>query len=133
VVGWGHRETEFALRHDWQSTRDPAAYLAVPAAIEFVREHGRAAECRQLLEDGSKRLASAGFEPFAPRQPLQMACFRLPECDPEPVERRLRDEFRIEVPVRDWNGRQLIRVSIAPYNTGEDLERLEAALRAVFV
>jgi selenocysteine lyase/cysteine desulfurase len=34
--------------------------------------------------------------------------------------------------VRDWNGRQLIRVSIAAYNTGEDLERLEAALRAVF-
>jgi isopenicillin-N epimerase len=132
VVGWGHRETEFALRHDWQSTRDPAAYLAVPAAIEFVREHGRPAECRDLLEEGSRRLASNGFEPFAPPQALQMACFRLPPCDPDQVERRLRDEFRIEVPVRHWNGRQLLRVSIAPYNTGDDLDRLEAALRAVF-
>jgi isopenicillin-N epimerase len=131
VVGWGHRETEFALRHDWQSTRDPAAYLAVPAAIEFVREHGRAAECRRLLEEGSKRLASSGFEPFAPPQSLQMACFRLPQCEPEQIERRLRKEFRIEVPVRDWNGLQLIRVSIALYNTGDDLERLEAALTAV--
>jgi selenocysteine lyase/cysteine desulfurase len=97
-----------------------------------VREHGRGAECRRLLEEGSKQLASAGFEPFAPGQSLQMACFRLPPCDPEQVERRLRAEFSIEVPVRDWNGRQLIRVSIAPYNTGDDLERLEAALRAVF-
>jgi isopenicillin-N epimerase len=132
VVGWGHRETEFALRHDWQSTRDPAAYLAVPAAIEFVREHGRAAECRELLEKGAKRLASAGFEPFAPLQSLQMACFRLPPCEPEQVERRLREEFGIEVPVRTWNGGQLIRVSIAPYNTDDDLERLEAALSAVF-
>jgi isopenicillin-N epimerase len=131
VVGWGQRETEFAVRHDWQSTRDPAAYLAVPAAIEFVHEHGRAAQCRELLEEGSRRLTSAGFEPFAPRQPLQMACFRLPQCEPEQVERRLREEFRIEVPVRDWNGLQLIRVSIAPYNTHDDLERLEAALRVV--
>jgi isopenicillin-N epimerase len=131
VVGWGHRETEFPLRHDWQSTRDPAAYLAVPAAIEFVREHGRAAECRRLLEEGLKRLASSGFEPFAPPQSLQMACFQLPQCEPHQIERRLREEFRIEVPVRDWNGLQLIRVSIAPYNTGDDLERLEAALTAV--
>jgi isopenicillin-N epimerase len=132
VVGWGYRESEFALRHDWQSTHDPAAYLAVPAAIEFVREHGRADECRELLKEGSRRLEAAGFEPFAPVQPLQMACFRLPACDPEEVERRLRVEFRIEVPVRDWNGQPLIRASVAPYNTREDFDRLEAALGAVF-
>jgi isopenicillin-N epimerase len=132
VVGWGRRESEFANRHDWQSTRDPAAYLAVPAAIEFVREHGQAAECRALLAEGSRRLAAAGFDPFAPEQPLQMACFRLPDCDPEAVEDRLRDEFRIEAPVRSWNGHVLIRVSVAPYNTHEDLDRLEAALGEIF-
>ena len=132
VLGWGHRETEFALRHDWQSTRDPAAYLSIPAAIEFVREHGRNGDCRELLAQGTRALAEAGFEPFAPEQPLQMACFRLPACDPVEVEHRLRDGFGIEAPVRDWNGQQLIRVSVASYNTAEDLERLVAALRAVF-
>jgi isopenicillin-N epimerase len=132
VVGWGQRETEFALRHDWQSTRDPAAYLTVPAAIEFVRKHGRNTACRELLAWGTRRLAEAGFEPFAPEQQLQMACFRLPSCDPEQVEQRLREEFRIEAPVRDWNGQQLIRVSVAPYNTEDDIERFVAALRAVF-
>jgi isopenicillin-N epimerase len=132
VVGWGYRESDFALRHGREGTRDPAAYLAVPAAIEFVREHGRAADCRAVLEQGSRRLAAAGFDPFAPTQPLQMACFRLPECDPEEVERRLRNEFRIEAPVRNWNGQPLIRVSVAPYNTAEDLAALEAALGALF-
>lgn len=132
VVGWGYRESEFALRHDWQGTRDPAPYLAVPAAIEFVREHGRAAECRALLREGSRELAAAGFEPFAAEQPLQMACFHLPACDPETVERRLREEFAIEAPVRDWNGETLIRVSVAPYNTAEDLCRLETALDSLF-
>jgi isopenicillin-N epimerase len=133
VIGWGYREIEFAQRHDWQSTRDPAAYLAVPAAIEFVREHGRAGECRDLLRDGSRLLGAAGFEPFGPDQPLQMACFRLPASEPEDVERRLREEFRIEVPVRGWNGQVLVRVSVAPYNTAEDLEQLTEALDELFM
>jgi isopenicillin-N epimerase len=132
VVGWGYRESDFALRHGREGTRDPAAYLAVPAAIEFVREHGRAADCRALLEQGSRRLAAAGFAPFAPAQPLQMACFRLPACDPEEIERRLRNEFRIEAPVRNWNEQPLIRVSVAPYNKAEEVAALEAALGALF-
>jgi isopenicillin-N epimerase len=132
VVGWGHGESAFALRHDWDSTRDPAAYLAVPAAIEFVREHGRAVDCRELLQEGARQLAAAGFEPFATEQPLQMASFRLPACDPEEVERRLFEEFRIEVPVREWDGQPLLRVSVAPYNTPEDLDHLKEALGTMF-
>jgi selenocysteine lyase/cysteine desulfurase len=34
--------------------------------------------------------------------------------------------------VRSWNGQELIRASIAPYNTHEDLDRLEAALGEIF-
>jgi isopenicillin-N epimerase len=132
VVGWGWRESEFALRHDWQSTRDPAAHLSVPAAIDFIREHGRSADCRELLRAGSRQLAAAGFEPIAPEQPLQMATFQLPACDAAEVELRLREEFRVEVPLRDWNGQVLIRVSVAPYTTQDDLDRLTAALEHVF-
>jgi isopenicillin-N epimerase len=132
VAGWGYGESRFAIRHDWESTRDPAAYLAVPAAIEFVREHGRPGECRALLREGTGLLAESGFEALAPEQPLQMAAFRLPACDHEQVKRRLFDEFRIEVPVREWNGHTLVRVSVAPYTTKADLEHLAAALRTVF-
>ena len=132
VVGWGYREPGFVLHQDWEHTRDPSAYLAVPAAIDFVREHGRHSECRRLLQEGSAQLAAAGFEPVAPAQPLQMAAFRLPACNPEETEQRLFDEFRIEVRVNDWNGQPLIRVSIAPYNAPEDLQRLSSALAEVF-
>jgi isopenicillin-N epimerase len=132
VVGWGYGESPFPLREDWQSTRDPAAYLAVPAAIEFVREQGRAFECRALLQEGSRQLAAAGFAPFAAEQPLQMACFRLPPCDPREVERRLIGEFRIEARSREWNGQPLLRVSVAPYNTQADLHQLRAALGTIF-
>jgi selenocysteine lyase/cysteine desulfurase len=37
----------------------------------------------------------------------------------------------IDAPVGDWRGKRLLRVSIAPYNQWEDVERLEAALRAL--
>jgi isopenicillin-N epimerase len=131
VTGWGYGSSPFALAHDWESTRDPAAYLAVPAAIAFVLEHGRGEECRAVLRGGATLLADAGFEPLAPEQPLQMAAFRLPACDPEAVQRRLLEEFRIEVPVRARNGRHLVRVSVAPYNEPSDLERLADALARV--
>ena len=131
VAGWGHGSSPFALAHDWESTRDPAAYLAVPAAIAFVREHGQGKACRDVLRRGSALLTEAGFEPLGPEQPLQMAAFRLPACDPEAVQRRLFEEFRIEVPVRTWNGGQLLRVSIAPYNEPSDVDALAAALARV--
>ena len=47
------RKTEFAKRHEWQGTRDPAAFLSVPAAIEFQREWGWdevRAGCHALVE-----------------------------------------------------------------------------------
>jgi hypothetical protein len=42
IAGRGCRETAFSLRNGPQGTSDPSAYLAVPAALEFVREHGDA-------------------------------------------------------------------------------------------
>jgi isopenicillin-N epimerase len=48
--------------------------------------------------------------------------------DASPLQRRLYDEYRIEAPVIEWNGRQLLRVSIQGYNTPEDVDALIRAL-----
>ena len=52
----------------------------------------------------------------------------LPPGDAEKLQRRLAVEYRIEVPVVEWEGRRLLRVSVAPYNDTADLECLLAAL-----
>ncbi|MFI6368576.1 aminotransferase class V-fold PLP-dependent enzyme [Nocardia sp. NPDC050630] len=132
VVGWGYGDSPFEPGQDWRSARDPAAYLAIPAAIDFVRQHGRNAECRTILDKGRRLLRASGFEPFADEGRIQMGYFRVPPCDPIVVCARLRAEFGIEVPIRVWRGDPMLRVSVAPYNTIADLRRLTTALSMIF-
>ena len=60
-----------------------------------------------------------------------MEALPLPACDGAAVRRRPREEHRVEAPVVEWNGGQLVRVSVQAYNTEEDIEALIGALRAL--
>ena len=53
--------------------------------------------------------------------------------DPAALWNRLYDEFRVEAPVYEWEGRAVLRVSIGPYTDENDIERLVKALRALHV
>ena len=123
VISWGYGDDRtFADRHGWQGTRDPAAALAIPAAIEAHAQFDLA-RCRRLAASFQDRLPPFGAPP-AP----QMWTTELATDEPEELQRRLYDDFRIEVVVRVWEGRSLLRVSIAPYNDAADVERLLEAL-----
>ena len=131
VISWGYREdADFGERHGWQGTRDPAAYLAVPKAIEVHATFDHAAQ-RALADEAERRLAELGLPRVAGAPAPFMRAVELPPCDPAELWRRLYDEFRVEVPVYEWAGRNLLRVSIGPYNDGADVDRLVAALRAL--
>ena len=131
VVSWGWSpEAPFAAKHGWQGTRDPAAFLTVPKAIEA---HGRLdwEGARALAVRAREWLAAAGYAPVPGVAAPCMFAVELPECDADAVQRRLWDEHRIEVVVSGWEGGALLRVSIAPYNTEAEVERLLEALRLV--
>jgi len=149
VVSWGWEPertnllnldggaSRFVLEHEWTGTRDPAAYLSVPSAIRFQAEHGWPrvrAECHKLLRQARREIEElTGLPPISPDSPAwyaQMAAFPLPPCDAAALQRRLaeRDEYRVEAPIIEWNGRQFVRVSVQGYNTLEDVETLTAAL-----
>jgi isopenicillin-N epimerase len=135
VVGWSEREDAFAARHRWQGTQDPAAYLAVPAAIDFQAEHGWdevRARCYALAAEAAGRMADLGLEPLAPDASWlgQMAAAELPDCDVIDLKARLYDRHRVEVPVQRWHDRPLVRASFQGYNDEGDLEAFVGALRA---
>jgi isopenicillin-N epimerase len=38
------------------------------------------------------------------------------------------DEYRVEVPLIDWNGQKFVRISVQAYNTQADLDALYNSL-----
>ena len=132
----GHADADFRERHEWQGTRDIAAYLTVPAAIEFQREHHWhrvRATCHQLAADAQARLCEHfELEPLSQRQFAQMVTIPLPDCDAAAVKQRLYDEFRIEAPVGRFEDQCGIRLSLQAYNTSDEVNTLIAALKTIF-
>jgi len=136
VVGWGwgkektfHRENEFIEHHEWLGTHDPAAYLTVPAAIDWLKrsftEDVRRRACnlahlavdQAALLDGVERV-----HPNAFFRQMGLVDITAAEVDPVPFKTHLYDAYKIEVPVIRWNDRTFIRVSTHVYTTKEHIE-----------
>lgn len=142
VVSWGWESDQpgpsrFQDEQGWQGTRDISAFLSIPAALAFCREHRWdevRIRCRETLRFGRRLLQERfGLQPLCPDSPewfVQMSSFFLPEGSRPPAElnRRLWDRHRIECWTSTWNGRGLLRLSIQGYNDEADLKRLADAL-----
>lgn len=154
MLSWGRslagRPARWQDEWNWQGTRDPAGFLAVPAAIEFLehagleafRSHGHtlAREARQRIETlcGTTSLvadddSSTGewygtmiTVPLPPGPSLRSS-----PNSWDPWTQTLWERYRIEIPVVDWRGRRHIRVSCHLYNTRAELDRLLAALAEI--
>jgi isopenicillin-N epimerase len=151
--------SRYRLEFDWQGTLDPTPWLSVSTALEFVgglveggwpavmaRNHELAIQAARDLE------ASLGTRASPDAMLGSMVALELPADGPlggpaspdqsspleaDPLQTRLYDGFRIEVPIFGWPvpaaespdpPRRLIRVSSALHNDREDVERLIAAL-----
>jgi isopenicillin-N epimerase len=132
IVSWGYEEGRtFQKRLELQGTRDVAAWLSVPDAIDYQETRdwdGVRQRCRLLALDARESLCDRlGTEPLAPNEMLgQMATVRLREPDPD-LSDRLFAEHRIEIPVVGEH-HDHIRLSVAAYTTAEDVDRLLSAL-----
>jgi len=143
VVSWGWEAdrpgpSRFIDEQEWQGTRDIAAYLSVPAAINFIQEHDWPRvrqECHELVRYARDRVSQlTGLPPVTPDLTewfAQMAALPIPPCDLDVLKRRLYDEFRIEIPTVEWNGRHFVRISIQAYNTQADVDALVHALKTL--
>jgi len=127
--------TLFERRMQWQGTRDLAAFLAVPAAIEFQARHGWPAwqaRCHELALALQQRVLSRnGLTAVAADAAYgQMVTIPVRCSDAEALRQRLFEHHRIEVPVTRHGAHTFVRVSVQAYNTPADLEALARALEA---
>lgn len=129
----------FAAEFDKIGTRDPSAWLTVPAAIDFhQRLGGSALRARNiaLAHEAGRALAERlGSVCGAPPAMLgSMATVRLPWDGPVDREAASRlnnalwHENRIEVPIMPFAGGLWLRLSAQAYNETEDYEALAEAL-----
>ncbi len=130
VVSWGWEAeqpgpSQFVDWHEWQGTRDVAAFLAVPEAIRFQEQHDWPwvrEQCHGLATETRERIVSlTGLPPICGDGAFgQMFAAEIPPCDLDLLKERLYDEHRVEVPFTRWGGRCFVRVSFQAYNDRAD-------------
>jgi isopenicillin-N epimerase len=121
---------------EFEGTRDPCAWLAIPAAIDFQAELGWERIRARIAElTGHVRRHLTGpvglpaRTPAAPQLHGAMLSFRLPGHIEAPVlRRRLWEEYRIEAPIVERPDGLLLRTSTHFYNTEAEVDRLAEAL-----
>ena len=140
VVSWGYESenpgpSQFIDYHEWQGTRDLAAFLAVPRAIQFQVDNqwdSVRQRCHELaLKAQSQIDALTGLPAISPPSSQwfqQMVSVRLPpEIDPESLKNHLYDKYQIEVLALLWHDQPFMRISFQAYNPETDLDALLAA------
>ena len=142
IVSWGYNPTpeiatgsRFVDLLQWTGTKDPSAALAVPAAIQFMKENDWETvrnRCHLLLRQALERIGElTGLPPVVPPDSVffgQMGIGPLPVLDPSVLKSRLYDEYKIEVPVVQWQDKLFIRISVQAYNDQADIDALLRAL-----
>ena len=137
-----HYGEGFVAEFGWQGTRDLAAWLAAPRGLAFMADLGwdRVMDHNHQLATWAHRMLchKLGVQPISPLDGSllgSMATLRLPGAlaamtDPQAqaLQRRLYDEFRIEVPIMQWSGGCYIRPCSQVYNAAADYHRLAEAI-----
>lgn len=145
VVSWGWEPknpgpSKFVEFHEWQGSRDISAFLSVPAALDFQRQHGWdgvRTRCIALASEAQKEVAAMTRQPLyhppgAREWHGQVVCAQLPPgTDDAWLLNTLRHEHNIDVSVDRFGGQPRVRISIQGYNSPDDVDRLITSLKTL--
>jgi isopenicillin-N epimerase len=153
VLSWGRipptRINTWSDEFVWSGTRNPSAFLAVPAAIDFLEQVGLTAfrsRTHWLAQYARRRLLALSDLPaLVPDDPAwygSMAHVPLPppkaggisgESCPisNPLQNTIWQKLAIEVPVVEFRGVRYLRVSCHLYNDTEQLDRLTRGVQSL--
>jgi isopenicillin-N epimerase len=141
IVGWKWLPGEVSAQPlvdyvEQFGTRDMSGFLAVPAAIDYMREHNwpavrarsfkMASETRTRIEE---MLDTESLYPADETWFSQLVAIHLPKhTDIKKLKQVLHQEHHIEIPVFEWNGINILRLSVQEYTSQAELDGLVAAV-----
>jgi isopenicillin-N epimerase len=140
VISHGYGEG-LAAEFDWIGTRDPSAWLAVPAALDFHARLGGPGLRRRntaLTHQSASVLAQRWGTPRGAPDAMtgSMAAIELPVNTDTTRERALElrrwlfETHRIEAAIMPFAGALWARISVQAYNEAADFQRLADAFAA---
>jgi isopenicillin-N epimerase len=147
VLSWGRlppgKIDSWADEFTWSGTRNPVAYLAVPAAIDFLEQVGLEtfrARTHWLAQYARRCICDlTNLEPLVPEDPTWYGSMAHVPLSPtatnetcavsSPLQHVIWQRFGIEVPIVDFRGRRYIRVSCHLYNDTSHIDRLVSGLK----
>ena len=141
IYSWGKEgddpgPSEFLQDFQWQGTRDMAAFLSIPSAIEFY--HGYLEKnlklCRKNIKYAFKNLElTLKTEPISNggNWIAQMVSHPLPKSVPLDLKEILYNKHKIEIPIFIWRNRMFIRISMQVYNEKKEIDLLLSALSGI--
>jgi isopenicillin-N epimerase len=143
VVSWGYEadypsDSQFQDYHQMQGTRDIAAFLTVPKALEFLKENNWlqvANNCHQLVLENAMRFCDLlNTQPLCPLNSEflgQMFSIPIKPLSAERLQRYLFQTYNIEIPVMRHQDATYLRYSINAFNSQKDLDHLNMALKEI--
>lgn len=143
IVSWGYdamfpSHSPFQDYHQMQGTRDFSAFLTIPDAIAFMKEHNWtvvAARCRQMVKDNA--VAFCSLFNSAPLAPLtddfigQLLSCEIKTPEPEKLHRHLFENYKVEIPVMRQEGKVYMRYSLNAFNSQKDMDILFDAITEI--
>ncbi|MBP6286922.1 MAG: aminotransferase class V-fold PLP-dependent enzyme [Ferruginibacter sp.] len=143
VVSWGYNalfpsSSSFLDYHQMNGTRDYSAFLTIPTAIGFMKEHNWtdvAAACRKLVRDNApafcQLLDTTALAPLQDDFMLQLCSAEIRTSEPEKLHRHFFDQYKIEIPVMRHGDKVYLRYSINAFNSQQDLDTLFDAIKEI--
>ena len=141
IIGWGWRDSEtklsnFQSNHQWWGTRDMSSYFCIPLAIMIHQEkemvHSRI-QCLSKIPIIRKEINNITKQSdICPNEMLgHMASMIIPIENHLEIKNILINEYNIEIPIFNWKGKNLLRVSYYLYNQEKDINYLIKALKEI--
>lgn len=143
IVSWGYEsespsDSQFLDYHEYQGTRDIAAFLTAPAAIQFLEDNNwkqKSEDCKKMIIDNYESFCDLmQSKPICPISNTflgQMCSIPIQTEKPLELKELLFQKYKIEIPVTKRLDSYFLRISLNAYNSQEDLDRLRFVLQEI--